>query len=158
MLLAIALLATVGECQPNATAKLSPIYLTNSMIFSANMGYCAFEIYSLTDTDVEITELKISLETVVDEPESVKQKKKKKRVELVIESVGGNSANAYASGSVELPCETDGVFRVIKASGKVEGKLVDLTSRIASFDPPRMKLLPPVEGKELAVAQKQLKR
>jgi hypothetical protein len=112
------------------------------MIFNSNMGYCAFEIYAHADTDFEITELKVELETVTQDPESVELKKRKEKLELVIASVGGSSANAYASGSVELPCETDGVFQVKKAFGKVDGKLIDLTGRISSFDPPRIKIGP----------------
>jgi len=158
MLSGLIFLGAVAECQTNVPSAEPLIYLTNSMTFTLNMGYCAFEIYARADTDFEITELKIALETVVQDPDSVEGKKEKKKEELSIDSIGGSSVNAYASGTVELPCDTDGVFQVKEASGKIDGKLVDLTSRISSFDPLRVRIRQAVKVKSAPVAKEKSKR
>lgn len=148
----------VAESESRPQPEEPLVYLTNSMTFNLNMGYCAYEIYARADTDVEITELKIALETVAQDPDSVEGKKKKEKMELVIGSVGGSSVNAYASGSVEVPCDTDGVFQVKAASGTIDGRVVDLTDRISSFDPTRVRIRTPIEEKNSSGTHLQSKR
>lgn len=93
---ALVLFGVVTECESNERVEEPLVYLTNSMTFTLNFGYCAFEIYAHADTDFEITDLKIGLEAIVQDPDSPEEKKKGEKVEFVIDSVGGSSVNAYS--------------------------------------------------------------
>lgn len=57
-----------------------------------------------------------------------------------------------------MPCDTDGMFRVIKASGTIDGKEVDLTRRISSFDPPRVRIRTALEEKSEQVSPDKSKK
>jgi hypothetical protein len=83
---------------------------------------------------------------------------RKEEMELVIGSVGGSSVNAYASGTVEVPCDTDGVFQVKSAAGKIGGKVLDLSERISGFDPTRVRIRTATEEKGASGAQHHSKR
>jgi uncharacterized protein YecT (DUF1311 family) len=122
----------------------SLIYLTPAMSFSAGMGDCSYQIYANVGADVTIKNLEITFQTLIDEDSAAESDHPNQTANvtsvLEIASVGGSNAEIYAAGLIEFPCENNGEFKIIEATGIVNGKQLNIIENIDFYDVPKFTL------------------